>query len=84
MCQVTVKIPKAVLYDTHMTIVQANEWAKKLIALEYYTRHHISLGYSADIAEMTEEDFIQFLGQNGISIFHFDDETEFLEEMNNA
>ncbi len=84
MCQVAVKIPEAVLYDTHMTAVQVNDWAKKLIALEYYTRRHVSLGYCAEIAEMTEEDFIRFLGQNGVSIFQFDDEAEFMEEMNNA
>ena len=84
MYQVAVKIPDAVLYDTHMTVVQVNDWAKKLIALEYYTRRHVSLGYCAEIAEMTEEDFIRFLGQNGVSIFQFDDEAEFMEEMNNA
>ena len=84
MCQVAVKIPEAVLYDTHMTVVQVNDWAKKLIALEYYTHRHVSLGYCAEIAEMTEEEFIRFLGQNGVSIFQFDDESEFMEEMNNA
>ncbi len=33
---------------------------------------------------MSEEDFIKYLGNNNISIFSFDDETEFIEEMNNA
>jgi hypothetical protein len=29
-------------------------------------------------------DFIRFLGENGVSIFQFDDEREFLEELANA
>ena len=84
MCQVAVQIPEAVLYDTHMTTVQVNDYARKLIALDYYTRHHVSIGYCSQIAEMPEEDFIRFLGQNGISIFQFNDKEEFLEEMRNA
>lgn len=84
MCQVAVQIPEAVLYDTHMTTLQVNDYARKLIALDYYTRHHVSLGYCAEIAEMTEEDFIKFLGQNKISIFQFDDKEEFLDELKKA
>lgn len=84
MCQVVVQIPEAVLFDTHMTAVQANDYAKKLIALDYYTRLHVSIGYCAQIAQMSEEDFIKYLGQNGISIFQFDGKEEFEEELKNA
>ena len=42
------------------------------------------MGYCAQIAEMDKEDFIHYLSSNGISIFHFDNEEEFIEEMNNA
>ena len=45
MCRVTIQIPEAVLYDTHMTTKQVNDYARKLIALDYYTRHHVSIGY---------------------------------------
>ena len=41
-------------------------------------------GYCAQIAGMVEEDFIKYLSDNGISIFSFDDENEFIEEMDNA
>lgn len=84
MCQVAVQIPEAVLFDTHMTAVQANDYAKKLIALDYYTRLHVSIGYCAQIAQMSEEDFIKYLGQNRISIFQFDGKEEFEEELKNA
>ncbi len=32
---------------------------------------------------MTER-FMRFLGENKISVFHYDDEDEFLEEVKNA
>lgn len=44
----------------------------------------ISVGYCAEIAGMSEEDFIKLLGSRHISIFHFENENEFMEEMNNA
>ena len=84
MCQVAVKIPDAVLYDTHMSSVQVNEYARKLIAIDYYCRYHVSIGYCAEIAEMTEEDFIKLLGENKVSIFQFDDKDEFISELRNA
>ena len=84
MCSIAIKIPDEVLYDTKMTEEQANDFAKKSIALMLYTKNHIYIGYSAQIAGMTEEEFINYLSNNGISIFNFDDEDEFLEEMNNA
>ena len=31
-----------------------------------------------------KESFIKFLGENGVSLFRFDDEKEFLEELRNA
>lgn len=84
MCKIAVKIPDEVLYDVKMTEEQATDFAKKAIALMLYTKNHISIGYSAQIAGVTEEEFIEYLSSNGISIFSFDDEKEFLEEMNNA
>lgn len=33
---------------------------------------------------MTKEEFVQYLGQNGVSIFTFSSENEFLEELANA
>ena len=84
MCQLAVEIPEAVLYDTHMTELQSEKMAKKIIAMHYYLHFHVSLGYCAEIAGMTKTDFIKYLGENGVSIFHFDDEAEFLEELNNA
>ncbi len=84
MCQVAVRIPDAVLYDTHMSEWQAEDFARKTIAVEYYRTKHISLGYCAEIAGMDKESFIKYLGSCGVSIFSFDGKDEFQEEMNNA
>lgn len=55
-----------------------------MVALGYYMQNRVSIGYCAAIAGMCEEDFIKFLGENRISVFQFDNEEEFLEELNNA
>ena len=72
-------------YFLHKTLLIRRGKPSPAVALRRaLPRHHVSIGYCAQIAEMTEEDFIKFLGQNKVSIFQFDDTKEFLEEMNNA
>lgn len=84
MCQIVLSIPDEVLYDTKMNKEQANQFAKQAVALGYYTQSGVSIGYCSQIAGMTEKEFIKYLGQNHISVFWFDDEKEFLEELDNA
>ena len=84
MYQLVIRIPEAVLFDTHMTESQSEEFAKKVIAMHYYLHFHISLGYCTQIAEISEEDFIKYLGENQISVFQFDDKKEFCDELKNA
>lgn len=83
MCQIAVNIPDEVLYDTKMNVEDANRFVKKVVALGYYTQRGVSIGYCAQIAGMSEEDFIRYLGQNHISVFRFDNKEEFTEEMDN-
>lgn len=63
---------------------EALQFIKKYTALSYYVHQGVSLGYAAQIAGMDKGSFIRFLSENGVSIFHFDDEKEFLEELANA
>lgn len=84
MCQIAIDIPEAVLYDTRMSKDDAIRFAKRAVALGYYAQSGVSIGYCAQIAGMTEEDFIKYLGENNVSIFQFEDEKEFLEELENA
>ena len=81
MCQIAIDIPNEVLYDTKMNREEANRFARCAVALGYYTQSGVSIGYCAQIAGLTEEEFIQYLGKNQVSIFHFDNREEFLEEL---
>ena len=69
MMSISVNIPDGVLYDTKMTHDLAEAYARKAVALSYYTKNGVSLGYCAEIAGMTKTDFIKYLGENGVSIF---------------
>ena len=84
MCQVTVNVPNEVLYDTHMSTAEATAFARKMVALGYYIHNNVSIGYCAEIAGLTEEEFMIFLGQNKIDIFHFQDDEELLRDVSNA
>ena len=55
-----------------------------MVALGYYIHNNVSIGYCAEIADMTEEEFIVFLGKNHVDIFQFDDEEELLRDIANA
>jgi len=81
---ISVDIPDAVLFDTHMTPDFAEAYVKKAVALSYYTKNGVSLGYCAEIAGMTKTEFMRFLGENNVCVFHYDDENEFAEELKNA
>lgn len=84
MCQIAIDIPNEVLYDTRMSKQEANAFARKVVALCYYVQNGVSLGYCAQIAGLSKERFIRYLSEHNISIFHYDDEDEFNEELSNA
>ena len=84
MCQISIQIPNEVLLDSHMNQTDASNFARQMVALGYYVRNKISIGYCAEIAGMTEEDFILFLGANHVSIFSFENERELLRDVANA
>lgn len=84
MCQISIRIPDAVMYDTHMSEEEAAAFARCMVAVGYYTQNNVSIGYCAQIAGMTEEEFIKYLGKRKVSIFQFDNKAEFMEELENA
>lgn len=84
MCQIAINIPEAILYDTRMNRAETENFVRRLVALEYYKNQGVSIGYCAEVAGMSEKEFIKYLGEKKISIFQFDDEEEFLEEVKNA
>lgn len=84
MCQIAFDLPNEVLYDTHMTEQEASDFVRQTVAKELYKTMHVSVGYCAMIAGLSEEEFIKYLGRHKISIFHFDNDSEFQEELNVA
>lgn len=84
MCKISFDIPSEILYDIRQSEEEALKFVRRFTALSYYVHRGVSLGYAAEIADMDKESFIRFLGENGVSIFHFDNEKEFLEELVNA
>ena len=84
MCQLDISIPKEVLYGTRMGRDEANDYIKRLVALDFYTNNGVSIGYCAQIAGMAEEDFIKYLGEHKISVFNYSNESDFISELNNA
>ena len=84
MCQVAVDIPEAVLYNTQMTATDAVAFVKRAAAVEYYRSRQVPLGYCAQIAGMAKADFIRYLGSKKISIFHFANDAELENEVENA
>ncbi|MBQ7071595.1 MAG: UPF0175 family protein [Ruminococcus sp.] len=84
MTTITVNIPDEVLFETKMSPKLAEDYARLAVALRYYVQKGVSLSYCAKIAGTNNTDFLKLLGDNKISIFSFDDEAEFIEEMKNA
>lgn len=47
MCQVAIDIPDAVIYDTRMTPEEVGRFARRAVALGYYSQGGVSIGYCA-------------------------------------
>ncbi len=84
MCIVSINVPEEILLDLHEDKKDFADYMKKMLALDLYKNKKVSLGYCASVAEMTKEEFLQYLGINGVSVFSFGSEDEFLEELANA
>ncbi len=84
MCVVSINVPEEILLDLHKDKNDFADYMKKMLAVDLYKNKKVSLGYCASVAEMTKEEFIRYLGLNGVSIFSFDSESEFMEELLNA
>lgn len=84
MCVVSIHIPEEILLDLHENKDDFTAYMKRTLAVDLYKNKKVSLGYCAGIADMTKEDFIRYLGREEISIFSYESEAEFLEELANA
>ena len=70
--QVVIEIPKEVLYDTKQTIEQATDFAKSVIALGFYKQYGVSVELCSQVAGITEKEFIDYLEENGVSVWEIE------------
>ena len=84
MCELSISVPEAVLFDTHSTVAEASDLARRMAALGRYVHGHVSLGCCAEMAGLTEEEFVLFLGQNKVDVFQFESDDELLRDVANA
>jgi len=77
-------VPKKVLNKIEMDETAFAQHAKRLVALDLYKKRGVALGYCAEVAEMTLEEFMLFLSENKVTIFKYKNAEEFYEEARNA
>ena len=80
----TIEFPEELLLSLRTDENEFIQEMKRTIAVKYYVNKKLSIGQSAELADMTEEDFIKYLGKENISIFRYDDINELSEDFNNA
>lgn len=84
MCTLSIEIPDEILLNVHKTQDEVALYMKQLYAVDLYKKKQVSLGYCAALAEMSKEEFIHFLAEFEVSIFSFDGDEEFENELKNA
>ena len=68
-----ISIPDSVILSTRQTTYQFEAEAKIAIALKFYADEKLSVGQAAELANLTEPEFLKLMGQNNISLFRFED-----------
>ena len=81
MCKIAFDVPDEVLRDNKTGADDAIAFARRATALGLCSQRGVSLGYCAQIAGMDKAPFVRSLGDNGVPVFRFDSDEEFLEEM---
>ncbi len=81
---INISIPNEILLTLRESDNELALNMKRWAALKLFEEKKLSIGQSAELAEMTEEDFIRYLGSNKVSVFPYRNATELVEDMNNA
>lgn len=81
---VNISFPPDIILCLRETSENIAKDMKKTVAAKYYEERKLSLGQCAQLADMSEDEFIKFLSSCKISIFNFENEEELLEDVKNA
>ena len=79
-----IELPEEILLSLSLDENEIIEEMKRTLAVKYFKERKLSIGQSAEFAEMIEEDFIKYLGIQNISIFNIDDLDQLKKDLGNA
>lgn len=79
-----VEFPEEILVSLKTSEDELIKEMKLALAVKYFKEKKLSVGQAAELAEMPEEDFMRYLGEEEISIFRYDDFEELEEDIENA
>ena len=79
-----IELPEEILLSLRTDEDEFIDEMKKTMAVKYYKNKKLSVGQGAELADMSEEDFIKLLGIEKVSIFRFDNRDELEEDVKNA
>ncbi|MFP4372692.1 MAG: UPF0175 family protein [Halanaerobiales bacterium] len=79
-----IELPEEILLSLRLDENEMIEEMKRTLAVKYFKERKLSIGQSAELAEMTEEDFIKYLGNQKVSIFNIDDLDQLKKDLGNA
>ena len=78
---INVSVPREIILTLRETNEEFTLVMKRYTAMKLFQDGRLSIGQSAEFAEMTEEEFIKLLGKNKISIFDYHDLKSLKEDM---
>ena len=73
-------MPQSFVHDPKVGAEEVLSRIHKEAAIELYLHYNVSFGYCAQIAGMSEEEFIRLLGEHQIGIFDYMDENELTKD----
>ena len=79
-----IEFPEQILLSLRQNDEEFIRDIKRIAAVKYYQDRKLSIGQCAELAEMSEEEFIKVLSLSKISIYQYDSEEELLEDIKNA
>ena len=79
---INVVVPEEILLSLRENVQEFAHNMKMMAAIKLYEKRKLSIGQSAQLAELSEEEFIKELGKNELSIFGTIDDIK--EDFQNA
>jgi len=79
---INVTVPEEILLSLRENVQEFAHNMKTMAAIKLYENQKLSIGQSAQLAELSEEDFIKVLSKNKLSIFGTIDDIK--EDFQNA